>query len=186
MLPLLGMQKQSFDVGFMRVFESVFIYLGIPFIAAMISRFFLLKIKGETWFHSVFLPKISPITLFALIFTIIVMFSLKGEMIVQLPMDVIRIAIPLMIFFIIMFFSTFYICKKMGATYSDSASLSFTASGNNFELAIAVSIAIFGIHSGQAFAGVIGPLVEVPVLILLVRASRYIEKNYFKNPQTQM
>jgi ACR3 family arsenite transporter len=186
MLPLLGMQKQSFDVGFMRVFESVFIYLGIPFIAAMTSRFFLLKIKGETWFHSVFLPKISPITLFALIFTIIVMFSLKGEMIVQLPMDVIRIAIPLMIFFIIMFFSTFYICKKMGATYSDSASLSFTASGNNFELAIAVSIAIFGIHSGQAFAGVIGPLVEVPVLILLVRASRYIEKNYFTNPQTQM
>ena len=179
MLPLFGLQKLSINIGFMQVFESVFIYLGIPFIVAMISRFLLLKYKGKSWFHSVFLPKISPITLFALLFTIVVMFSLKGETIVQLPMDVLRIAIPLIIFFTIMFFGMFFISKRIGANYSDSASLSFTASGNNFELAIAVSISIFGIHSGQAFAGVIGPLVEVPVLILLVRASRYIEKKHY-------
>ncbi|MFY7861458.1 MAG: ACR3 family arsenite efflux transporter [Chitinophagales bacterium] len=180
MLPLFGLQKLSINIGFMQVFESVFIYLGIPFIAAMISRFLLLKYKGKSWFHSEFLPKISPITLFALLFTIVVMFSLKGETIVQLPLDVLRIAIPLIIFFIIMFFGMFFISKRIGANYSDSASLSFTASGNNFELAIAVSISIFGIHSGQAFAGVICPLVEVPVLILLVRASRYIEKNIIR------
>ena len=179
MLPLFGLQKLGIDIGFLQVFESVFIYLGIPFITAIISRFFLIKYKGKSWFHSVFLPKISPITLFALLFTIVVMFSLKGETIVQLPLDVLRIAIPLIIFFIIMFFGMFFISKRIGANYSDSASLSFTASGNNFELAIAVSISIFGIHSGQAFAGVIGPLVEVPVLILLVRASRYIEKKHY-------
>jgi ACR3 family arsenite transporter len=180
MLPLFGIQALNIDISFMQILETVFLYLGIPFVLAVISRIVLIKQKGEVWFNTKFIPKISPMTLIALLFTIVVMFSLKGEMIVQLPFDVLRVALPLAIFFVIMFFLMFFVSKKIGASYADTAALSFTASGNNFELAIAVAIGVFGMNSGQAFAGVIGPLVEVPALILLVKVSLYLRENYFK------
>lgn len=179
MLPLFGIKALSIDIKFIQILETVFLYLGIPFILAMLSRIVLMKLKGEVWFNTKFIPKISPITLIALLFTIVVMFSLKGNMIVQLPLDVLRIALPLSIFFAIMFFLMFFVSKSIGANYRDTVALSFTASGNNFELAIAVAIGVFGINSGQAFAGVIGPLVEVPALILLVKASYYLKEKYF-------
>lgn len=179
MLPLFGMHALHTSISMLQIAQTVGLYLGVPFLAAVISRTLLIKAKGQTWFNTVYAPKISPITLIALLFTIIVMFSMKGEMIMRIPMDVVRVAIPLVLFFGIMFFLMFFVGKKLGANYADNVAVSFTATGNNFELAIAVSIGLFGVNSGQAFAGVIGPLVEVPALILLVKAAHYLRKKYY-------
>ncbi len=176
----LGLANFNVSVSMIEVTQSVMIYLGIPFLIGFITRYTLIKKKGIEWYNRLFVPKISPITLYALLFTIVVMFSLKGDKILELPMDVIKIAIPLIIYFVLMFFISFFINKAMKVPYDKNASISFTATGNNFELAIAVSIAIFGIHSPQAFVGVIGPLVEVPVLILLVKASLWLKNIYYK------
>jgi ACR3 family arsenite transporter len=181
MLPLFGIKGLKIDISILQIAKTVEIYLGIPFLAAIISRKALINLKGEKWFYEKYIPTISPITLIALLFTIVVMFSLKGQLIVQIPIDVIKIAIPLIIFFACMFTLTFLVAYWSGADYKQNAAVSFTASGNNFELAIAVSIGVFGINSGQAFAGVIGPLVEVPALILLVKFAFFLRKKLYKN-----